>query len=97
MGGGQEINGGQVGVRRGSPEKGLDGFGSPQTISPASTLSEAHVENALQECLCGSSACAWNGEDLGAGAAGLAAPPSLEMLSFPGSHCSTKISAKKTH
>lgn len=76
---------GQVGVRRGSLGKGLRGFGSSQTVSPASTLSEAHLENALQECLFGSSACAWYGEGPGARAAGLSAPSSLEMLSLPSS------------
>lgn len=56
---GEEVNGGAGWGEKRKPGEGLSGFGNPQTVLLASTLSEAHLENALQECLCGSSAREW--------------------------------------
>lgn len=88
---GEEINGGAGWSEKRKPRERTLWVWEPQTVSTASTLSEALLENALQECLFGSSALAWYGEDPGARAAGLTAPSSLEMRSFPSSNCPAEI------
>lgn len=84
---------GQVGVRRGSPEKGLDGLGAHRR-SLLPLLSRRHTWKMLfrnarvvlqQERMC-VVRCG-----PGARAAGLSAPSSLDMLSFPAATAPLKV------
>lgn len=85
---GQEINDGAGWGEKRKRGGGLDGFGSLQTVLPIFTLSETHLENAVQECLCGSSAHAWYGPwREGSRTVGSA----LFQNTFPSSNCPAEI------